>query len=244
MEGNANFQPATCDLHRLRVEIHGAVQGVGFRPFVYRLATDLGLQGWVINDTQGVFVEVEGPDSALARFLERLPDETPARAIIQSLSSAWLPPVGYERFEIRHSNGSGAKPPSSCLMWPPAPIVWPSCWPRTTGAITTRSLTALTAGRGSALLRHCPTTGRTQRCAGSLCARPVRPSTTARSTGDSTRSRTPARSAVPGWRCHDEGRTPLVAPLHRLPPLLRLARTTKPLSPRRGTAACRQNSGG
>ena len=47
---------------RLRIEIHGAVQGVGFRPFVYRLATELGLTGWVINDTRGVFIEVEGAD--------------------------------------------------------------------------------------------------------------------------------------------------------------------------------------
>ena len=48
-------------MRRLRVEIHGAVQGVGFRPFVYRLATELGLAGWVLNDTAGVFIEVEGP---------------------------------------------------------------------------------------------------------------------------------------------------------------------------------------
>ena len=110
-EGSAELGPraATDKLHRVRVEIHGAVQGVGFRPFVYRLATDLGLHGWVINDTQGVFVEVEGPGSTLTRFLERLPAETPPRAIVQSLSSAWLPPAGYERFEIRHSTGSGAK---------------------------------------------------------------------------------------------------------------------------------------
>lgn len=94
---------------RLRLEIHGAVQGVGFRPFVYRLATDLGLSGWVINDTRGVFIEVEGPGSTLSRFLERLPAEKPPRAIIHSLDAAWLKATGYDRFEIRHSDNQGAK---------------------------------------------------------------------------------------------------------------------------------------
>ena len=93
---------------RLRVEIHGAVQGVGFRPFVYRLAVEQTLTGWVINDSRGVFIEVEGPQSDLARFLERLPAEKPPRAIIHSLDSAWLDAVGYERFEIRHSEDHGA----------------------------------------------------------------------------------------------------------------------------------------
>jgi hydrogenase maturation protein HypF len=105
--------PATCSLSpanaRLRVEIHGAVQGVGFRPFVYRLATELGLTGWVINDTQGVFIEVEGPERALAQFLPRLPAEKPPLAIIQTLESAWLPATGFDRFEIRHSDATGAK---------------------------------------------------------------------------------------------------------------------------------------
>ena len=85
------------------------MQGVGFRPFVYRLATELGLHGWVINDTEGVFIEVEGAEATLARFLDRLPAETPPRAIVQSLSSTWLPPVGYAQFEIRHSDSAGAK---------------------------------------------------------------------------------------------------------------------------------------
>ena len=85
------------------------MQGVGFRPFVYRLAAELGLHGWVINDTEGVFIEVEGAEATLARFLDRLPAETPPRAIVQSLSSTWLPPVGYAQFEIRHSDSSGAK---------------------------------------------------------------------------------------------------------------------------------------
>lgn len=94
---------------RLRLEIHGAVQGVGFRPFVYRLATELGLVGWVINDTHGVFIEVEGPQLTLADFLARLPAEKPPRAIIHHLEAAWLEPTGYQRFEIRHSAEQGAK---------------------------------------------------------------------------------------------------------------------------------------
>ncbi len=94
---------------RLRLEISGAVQGVGFRPFVYRLATGLNLTGWVLNDTNGVFIEVEGPGEALEQFLRRLPAEKPPLSIIQSLSSAWLEPAGYVQFEIRHSDGHGAK---------------------------------------------------------------------------------------------------------------------------------------
>ena len=94
---------------RLRVEIQGAVQGVGFRPFVYRLASEHSLAGWVINDTRGVFIEVEGPRGDLVRFLERLPAERPPRAIIHTLDSVWLDAVGYERFEIRHSDDQGAK---------------------------------------------------------------------------------------------------------------------------------------
>ena len=57
---------------RLRVAIRGAVQGVGFRPFVYRLATELGLSGWVNNSPQGVFIEVEGGRGELKRFLLRI----------------------------------------------------------------------------------------------------------------------------------------------------------------------------
>jgi hydrogenase maturation protein HypF len=94
---------------RLKIEIHGAVQGVGFRPFVYRLATDLALGGWVINDTEGVFIEVEGPDVTLRSFLERIPAEKPPRAIIHSLESSWIAPCGEQQFTIRHSATRGAK---------------------------------------------------------------------------------------------------------------------------------------
>lgn len=104
-----NAVPAVADRRRLRLSIQGAVQGVGFRPFVYRLATGLGLTGWVVNDTTGVFIEAEGPSDALARFLARLPAELPPRAQVLSLETAWLEPAGYDRFEIRHSHEAGAK---------------------------------------------------------------------------------------------------------------------------------------
>jgi len=101
--------PQTATLQRLRVEIRGAVQGVGFRPFVYRLATELALTGWVINDVRGVFIEVEGRHAALIRFLARLETAPPPRAQIHHLNVAWLDPVGYEQFAIRHSDEQGAK---------------------------------------------------------------------------------------------------------------------------------------
>jgi hydrogenase maturation protein HypF len=94
---------------RLRVAIRGAVQGVGFRPFVYRLATSMGLSGWVNNSAQGVFVEVEGDHELLQRFLLRLGDERPPRAFIQSMESTLLDPAGYSGFTVRHSDESGAR---------------------------------------------------------------------------------------------------------------------------------------
>ncbi len=94
---------------RLKIVIRGAVQGVGFRPFVYRLATELQLTGWVLNSAQGVFIEVEGATEQLEEFLRRLPRERPPRAFIQSLEHSWLDPVGYTHFEIRHSDESGQK---------------------------------------------------------------------------------------------------------------------------------------
>ncbi|GBD08465.1 Carbamoyltransferase HypF [Candidatus Thermoflexus japonica] len=97
------------EIRRVRVEIQGAVQGVGFRPYVYRLAAELGLAGWVLNDSRGVFIEAEGPVFRLERFLERLPRETPPRARVLSIQVDWLDPAGYSGFEIRHSEREGEK---------------------------------------------------------------------------------------------------------------------------------------
>ena len=94
---------------RAKITVHGAVQGVGFRPFVYRLATQLHLNGWVLNSSQGVFIEVEGPVNLLQTFLTRLEAEKPPLAIIQSLESAYVDAAGYETFEIRYSEQTGQK---------------------------------------------------------------------------------------------------------------------------------------
>ncbi len=91
------------------MEVRGAVQGVGFRPFVYRLATELSLSGWVNNSAQGVFLEVEGKAAGVQAFLTRLTTDKPPRAIIQSCESAPLEPVGYCEFEIRESEEGGGK---------------------------------------------------------------------------------------------------------------------------------------
>src|SRR3990170_679551 len=94
---------------RLKVVIRGSVQGLGFRPFVYRLAREMGLSGWVKNSPQGVFIEVEGPKPDLDRFLLRLPREKPPLASIQSLESAVVEPAGHQDFRIRKSGRGGDK---------------------------------------------------------------------------------------------------------------------------------------
>src|SRR5919198_4838423 len=98
------FSPA-----RIRILIRGAVQGVGFRPFVYRLAKGLNLTGWVSNSTEGVFIEAEGAKGALDEFLIRLTGERPRHASIHSLESAYIDAVGSPDFEIRYSETRGAK---------------------------------------------------------------------------------------------------------------------------------------
>jgi hydrogenase maturation protein HypF len=93
-------------LHKcLSLSIQGAVQGVGFRPFIYRLAKELGLRGWVNNSAQGVLLEAEGRQEQLEIFLQRIQQEKPPYASIQSMTAVWLESVGYRTFEIRPSTG-------------------------------------------------------------------------------------------------------------------------------------------
>ena len=102
-------QQYNSELVRLRVIIRGAVQGVGFRPYVFRLATEMKLPGWVSNAAQGVFIEVEGGKETINQFLFRVQREIPPRAFIQSLEFSFLEPTGFTSFEIRKSDSAGMK---------------------------------------------------------------------------------------------------------------------------------------
>jgi hydrogenase maturation protein HypF len=88
---------------RLRVRVTGTVQGVGFRPYVYRLADELALGGFVLNDAHGVLIEVEGSTSVVDRFLERLPSEAPPLAVVERVSVEEQVPSGHVAFAIRES---------------------------------------------------------------------------------------------------------------------------------------------
>jgi hydrogenase maturation protein HypF len=85
------------------------VQGVGFRPFIHRLASQLILTGWINNTAQGLVIEVEGRRAALESFLFRLEDEMPPRCFLHSMESVWLDTVGYTGFEIRVSEDAGPR---------------------------------------------------------------------------------------------------------------------------------------
>jgi hydrogenase maturation protein HypF len=91
---------------RLHLSIRGAVQGVGFRPFIYRLANELQLTGWINNSILGVSIEVEGTREQLHIFQQRLEKEKPPRSQIHSIEFTWLNPVGYTEFCIRTSETS------------------------------------------------------------------------------------------------------------------------------------------
>ncbi|MDY7041866.1 MAG: acylphosphatase, partial [Chloroflexota bacterium] len=86
-----------------KITISGVVQGVGFRPFVFNLAERFELGGWVLNNSGGVEIEVEGPPDALEAFVVALRAEAPPLSHIASLQVQEATPEGYDHFEIRHS---------------------------------------------------------------------------------------------------------------------------------------------
>ncbi len=94
---------------RLRITLRGAVQGVGFRPFVYRLATEMSLTGWVLNSSAGLVVEVEGAPDELRRFEQRIEAERPKASVVTAHECEWLPPQGFTKFEIHHSDTDSTK---------------------------------------------------------------------------------------------------------------------------------------
>ncbi|MGI9156979.1 MAG: acylphosphatase [Marmoricola sp.] len=105
--GNAG--PVMVDGHDLRVrrrfEVFGLVQGVGFRPFVYVTACQLGLTGVVGNAPSGVVVEVEGDLEGVVAFRRRLVDDAPPMAAVERVVESAVAPCGGTGFTIEHTTG-------------------------------------------------------------------------------------------------------------------------------------------
>ncbi len=85
------------------IRVLGVVQGVGFRPFVYRLAHQHGLAGWVLNGEEGVVIHAEGAEQALQAFLEALQHQAPSAAVIAEIEVREVEPTGLTAFTIRES---------------------------------------------------------------------------------------------------------------------------------------------
>ncbi len=94
---------AGVELARARIIVRGIVQGVGFRPFIYRLANDHELKGWVLNSTEGVVIEVEGSPNRLQEFIADITLKAPPLAVIEKVGTSFLPPVGFQSFIIQAS---------------------------------------------------------------------------------------------------------------------------------------------
>ncbi|MGZ6780466.1 MAG: acylphosphatase, partial [Mycobacterium sp.] len=91
---------------RLRIHVHGVVQGVGFRPFVYTCAAALALTGSVRNDTSGAVIEIEGDDTALDDFLSALAHRPPPLAVIEAVDTQEIPVIGGTGFVIADTTRS------------------------------------------------------------------------------------------------------------------------------------------
>ncbi len=123
------IKPEPCSLWasgmevRRQIEVSGIVQGVGFRPYVYRLATGLHLAGIVRNTPAGVTIEVEGPAETVEDFVEHLPAQAPPLARITSFAVHEVPCNGDRDFRIVHSQGREAV----CTLISPDVAMCPDC---------------------------------------------------------------------------------------------------------------------
>lgn len=110
-------------LVRQRIQLRGVVQGVGFRPFVYRIAQECGVRGRVLNSSEGVVIEAEAGESALHRFLDLLTTELPPLARIDDLSLFPQTPLGDTAFAIEHSVSQSGR----FSLVPPDVATCPAC---------------------------------------------------------------------------------------------------------------------
>ena len=235
------------------VRVRGVVQGVGFRPFVYRLACANTLAGWVLNGGDGVEIHVEGTPDHLDAFLRDLRTHAPPAADIRAVHVDAAVPTGIAEFSIRfsqrqhHADGRHLARPGRLRSMPVGAVRSRRPPLRLSVHQLHRLRSALFDRRGG-----CPTIGPRRRWTDGRWTRPATASITTPGAGGSTPSRSPAphaaraigsssRAAAPSSRCEPIGRTAAAASrrrdrrdqgTRRLPPGLRRAKR------RRGRRRC------
>ena len=86
-----------------RIRVNGIVQGGGLRPFIYRLAEQEHITGWVQNSSKCLIIEAEGRPESIASFIRQIKQHPPPLAVIREISTEIIPEVGYSEFIIRQS---------------------------------------------------------------------------------------------------------------------------------------------
>ena len=84
----------------LEITVSGIVQGVGYRPFVFRLAHEMGVTGWILNDIEGIIIHAEVETDALDAFVVRLSNEEPPAAHVAEITMREVDPQGFKDFTI------------------------------------------------------------------------------------------------------------------------------------------------
>lgn len=107
-----------------QIRVRGIVQGVGFRPYVYNLAHQVGVVGYVLNSSSGVTIEVEGNEQAIGIFIASLRGSPPPLAQIEEFTVTQLEPAGYTGFVIRHSRSH----PGEFVLVPSDVATCDDCW--------------------------------------------------------------------------------------------------------------------
>ena len=181
------------------LHVTGVVQGVGFRPFVYNLARSMGLAGWVLNSSEGVFIHVEGEPAAVEGFFIRLEREAPPMAVIESVVRPRRRAGGLRAASRSGSrNGRRGRRDAHLARHRDVPAVrWPSSTTRMTAAFGYPFINCTNCGPRFTIIDDIPY-DRPEHDDAVVpdVPRSARPSTATRRTGASTPSRTPASSAA------------------------------------------------
>ena len=188
-------------MERRAVTVRGMVQGVGFRPYVYLLASRWGLNGFVRNESGLVRIEVEGDRPALERFCRELTDRPPPLALIEQVDWEPLGCRGEVDFRIADSTAGG----SGEVVVSPDVATCDDCLGELFDPADRRFrypfLNCTACGPRLTIVRRPPTIGPVRRWPNSRCASTAGGSTTTRTTGDFTPSRPAARAAVRSCGC-------------------------------------------